>query len=104
MLPFGINELPHFQGGRSVVLLFDPGSPFRTTIGAIHPYFAQFLAGAAHVLKDFPRAGLVGKGGSCYNNSKQESSCVYSYMAFASLDFLAGVKPSFCSTHLGGLH
>src|SRR6266481_2298912 len=29
---------------------------------------------------------------------------LYEHMAFASLDFLAVVKSSFCSTHLSGLH
>ena len=54
-----------------MVLVFDPYGPLRTTIRAIYPHFAQFLAGAAHLLEDFPRAGLVGKRGSRDNNDKQ---------------------------------
>jgi hypothetical protein len=42
-----------------LVFRFDPGSPFRTTVRAIYPHFAQFLAGAAPLLEDFARACLV---------------------------------------------
>ena len=43
----------------NVVFLVDPGSPLRPAIRAIHPYFAQFLAGAAPLLEDFPCTCLV---------------------------------------------
>jgi len=42
-----------------LLLLFDPGSPLRTTLGPIHPDFAQFRAGATHLLEDFSCPCLV---------------------------------------------
>src|SRR5216683_7549450 len=59
MLPFGINELPHFQGGRSVVVLSE-ALDFTTPVGrAMAGLLAIFAEFERDILRERVKAGIA---------------------------------------------
>ena|SRR5712692_360696 len=59
MLPFGINELPHFQGGRSVVVLsetLDFTTPAGRAMAGLLAIFAEF---ERDILRERVKAGIA---------------------------------------------
>jgi hypothetical protein len=62
MLPFGINELPHFQGGRSVGVLLPQGQPLGKTL-----FKFGHGPGAQGIGTDFVYHGLFLHGSSLWD-------------------------------------